>query len=221
MMFALKKMQTTGSRAGSSAELFFKTSFSPLSLRKKAQEEKNTTSGLQKVRFKHKAEPICFFFPFFFFLKTWTGNRKSAGSVSTACFKEQCNKRGSQLQLGDFKQLLYNTPVLLYYIVSASADSSLKLLCRNGITNQSCPHAVLPIVNRAPQQLRKFNCCYLLTKAFNRHYQSGTCPVASPVTMRRHHISILKGPHRESPSSTTGSCHSSKVQALRVKRKRP
>lgn len=71
MMFALKKMQTIGSRAGSSAELFFKTSFFsffPSSLRKK-HGEKKTTSALQNVCFKQKTKQ--YKFPFFFFIPTF------------------------------------------------------------------------------------------------------------------------------------------------------
>lgn len=64
MMFALKKMQTTGSRAGSSAELFFKTSFFPSSLRKKAQGKKIRRVDCKK--FVSNTRQYQIFFPFFF-----------------------------------------------------------------------------------------------------------------------------------------------------------
>lgn len=67
-------------------------------------------------------------------------------------------------------------------------NSSVKMASMNA-TLTSCVHTqYCLIIDIAPQQLSTF---------FNCHYQSGTCPVASPVTMCRHHVSILKRPHKK------------------------
>lgn len=146
MMFALKKMQTTGSRAGSSAELFFKTSFFPSSLRKKAQGKKIRRVDCKKFISNTRIYQIFFFSLFFFFsfqsLKTCASNTKGARLVNTACSRNDAASVASLLRLCDFKQVLYNTcyvNILTVLLLTHRLNSSVKMASMNARLT-SCVH---------------------------------------------------------------------------------